>query len=79
MELVRDRQTRQPFAKSDNLDLKIREKLRKRGLLLGATRGVIVFGPPLIITQSDVDEIVNAIDLTLWELEDELGIARSPQ
>ena len=46
-------------------------------MLLGASGGVIALGTPLVITRSDVDEIVHAIDLTLWELEGELGIVSS--
>ena len=33
-------------------------------------------GPPICITRDEVDEIVHAIDLTLWEVEGQLGIAR---
>ena len=77
VELVSDRKTREPFAAELDIDSRIREKLRSRGLLLGSSSGVIVLGTPLVITRSDVDEIVHAIDLTLWELEGELGIVSS--
>ena len=77
IELVSDRKTREPFAPELDIDSRVREKLRRRGILLGSSAGVIVLGTPLVITRSDVDEIVHAIDLTLWELEGELGIVSS--
>ncbi len=77
VELVSDRRTKEPFAPEMEVDSKVREKLRSRGLLLGASEGVIAIGPPLVITRADVDEIVHAIDLALWEIEGEMGIAGS--
>jgi adenosylmethionine-8-amino-7-oxononanoate aminotransferase len=77
IELVSDRKTKEPFAPDLGIDSRVREKLRSRGVLLGSTDGVIVLGTPLVITRSDVDDIVHAIDLTLWELEGELGIVSS--
>ena len=32
-------------------------------------------GPPLCITLGEVDKIIHALDLSLWELEGTLGIA----
>ena len=77
IELVSDRKTKAPFASDLGIDSKVKEKLRSRGVLLGASEGVIALGTPLVITRSDVDEIVHAIDLTLWELEGERGIVSS--
>ena len=77
VEVVRDRRTKAPFSPEVDLDVRIRAKLKSRGLLLGASEGVIVLGPPLVITRGEVDEIVHAIDLALWEIEGELGIAGS--
>mgnify|MGYP001314086488 CR=1 FL=1 len=48
----------------------------KHGLILAIYGDVLVFGPPLCITKQDVDEIVHAIDLSFWEVEGDLGIAR---
>ena len=37
---------------------------------------IIGIGPPICITQGEVDEIVHALDVSLWEVEGEMGIAQ---
>ena len=37
----------------------------------------ISIGPPICITPAEVDEIVHALDLSLWEVEGELGVAQT--
>ena len=37
---------------------------------------IIGIGPPICITRAEVDEIVHALDLSLWEVEGELGVAQ---
>lgn len=58
------------------LSRKLNECFTKHGLILTLTGRALIFGPPLCITKQDVDEIVHAIDLSLWEVEGDLGIAR---
>ena len=74
IELVNNRKTKEPFPDKANIDLKISQKLRAKGLLLRSNNGVIVLGPPLVITKPEIDEIIHLIDLTLWEIEGELRI-----
>ena len=50
-------------------------KLKERGLILPVKTNIIPIAPPLTITESEADEIVHSIDLALWEIEGELGIA----
>ena len=52
--------------------------MHKGGLILRIGSNLINMGPPLCITRSEIDEIVHALDLSLWELEGELGIAQMP-
>ncbi len=77
VELVKDRRTKEHFDEHTDIDSRVREKLKKHGLLLGSNNGIISIGPPLVITRGQVDEIVHAIDLALWEIEGDLGIASS--
>ena len=75
VELVSDRKTKEGFAPDLKVPEKLNEKFEKHGLLYRAGDGTLAFGPPLCITRGEVDEIVHVIDLSLWELEGELGIA----
>jgi adenosylmethionine-8-amino-7-oxononanoate aminotransferase len=74
VELVSDRKTRKPFAEELNIGNRLTEKFKSHGLLLGASNSTLNIGPPLSVTKSEIDEIMHGIDLSLWELEGELGI-----
>ena len=76
VEMVRDRETKEPFPPDAKLGDRLDEKLRTRGLIWRTNGNVISAAPPLCITRDEVDEIVHALDLSLWEVEGELGIAR---
>ncbi len=76
VELVSDRKTKSGFAPDAKVPDRLNEKFKKHGLILRINSGIIHIGPPLCITRGEVDEIVHAIDLSLWELEAEMGIAR---
>ncbi|MCI0439252.1 MAG: aminotransferase class III-fold pyridoxal phosphate-dependent enzyme, partial [Chloroflexi bacterium] len=74
VELVKDRKTKERFPKEALLHERLNEKFRKHGLILRVGSEIINIGPPLCITKDEVDEIMHALDLSLWELEGELGI-----
>ncbi|MDA1188997.1 MAG: aspartate aminotransferase family protein, partial [Chloroflexi bacterium] len=78
MEFVSDHKAKTGFKPEDRMAARLTEKLRNHGLLLNSRGDILHLGPPLCITRDDVDQIVYAIDLSLWELEGELGIARKP-
>jgi 4-aminobutyrate aminotransferase-like enzyme len=62
LELVEDRQTKQPSPKGTNA---VMEEARKRGLLIGKGGfygNVIRMSPPLNISKADVDEAVRILD-----------------
>ncbi len=73
VELVRNRETREPFGEADDLNTKMTEALKRRGLLsrAGAT---IALAPPLCISPSEVDEVVGIVDDAIGEVEGQLGI-----
>ena len=76
VELARNRVTREPFAPGDRVVDRLNENFRRQGLILRVGGPVINMGPPLCTTTADVDEIVHALDLSLWRLEGDLGIAQ---
>ncbi|MBZ5705827.1 MAG: aminotransferase class III-fold pyridoxal phosphate-dependent enzyme, partial [Acidobacteriia bacterium] len=62
LELVEDRQTKQPSPKGTNA---VMEEARKRGLLIGKGGfygNVIRMSPPLNISKADVDEAARILD-----------------
>ena len=77
VELVSDRETKAKFPPEDKIAARLNEKFRKHGLIFRVNNELLNIGPPLCITRPEVDEIVHALDLSLWELEGELGIART--
>jgi adenosylmethionine-8-amino-7-oxononanoate aminotransferase len=77
LEFVSNGEAKTGFKPEDKMAQRMTEKLRKRGLLLRSRGDILHMGPPLCITRDDVDEIVHAIDVSLWELEGEMGIART--
>lgn len=81
VELVRDRDTREPFPRAAKLTESVVRIARERGLLLysgtGNANGVdgdtILLGPPFVITDDELVRIVEglaeALDLALAGLE----------
>ena len=77
IELVSDRKTKARFSSDVEVATRLNEKFRKNGLILRADSDYLVtVSPPLCLTRSEADEIIDAIDLSLGELERELGIAK---
>ena len=76
VELVADRDTREPLAEDVHIADRLNERFKKYGLILRMSGNIINIGPPICITQGEVDEIVHALDVSLWEVEGEMGIAQ---
>ncbi|MAT07527.1 MAG: aspartate aminotransferase family protein [Chloroflexi bacterium] len=76
MELVSDRQTKAGFDPDVQIGVRLTEKFKSKGLIFRARENILHFGPPLCITRQEVDEIVHAVDLGLWEFEGECGVGR---
>jgi adenosylmethionine-8-amino-7-oxononanoate aminotransferase len=66
IELVRDRETREPFPRSDRLTERVVAAAQERGLLLYSSTGcadgtngdLVMFGPPFVITELQIAEAV---------------------
>ena len=74
IELVSDRETKAGFRTEQRVIARLNEKLKRHGLLYWASSEILSIGPPLSITRNEVDEIVRAFDLSLRELEAEMGL-----
>lgn len=83
LEFVRDKATKETFEPSFLFHLKVYEAAKEKGLILlpsgGCDRGqagdMLLLGPPLIITQMQIDEMVDIIDDTLTHIEEELKLS----
>ena len=80
MELVRNRDTKEPFDPSLGVHARMRRILLEKGLSAGASGGAadwkqgddLRLHPPLIITREQVDKVVSIIDEGLAKLQREL-------
>jgi putrescine---pyruvate transaminase len=73
LELVEDKQTRRYFPPAHKVGLACREHCIANGLVMRAVRDVMILAPPLIITEAEIDELVDkvrlALDLTWRDLQ----------
>ena len=59
VEVVADKTSRQPFAPSDGIGPKLVRAMRERGVITRAKGESILFAPPLIITEEQIDTMMN--------------------
>ena len=74
-DMVKDRETNEGFPPEDNIGARMTEKISERGLHHSWSDLSVSMHPPIAIKRSEVDEIVNAFDGALGELESELGMS----
>ncbi len=82
IELVRDKQTKAPFAAQEGMAARGTSLALQRGLHIAGVPGVadwvrgddLRFYPPLVITREQIDEAVGIIDEVLDELTREAGL-----
>jgi putrescine aminotransferase len=71
LQLVRDRASRTVFTTEDDAAVKCREHALRLGLVMRAVGQAMILSPPLVITRSEIDELVEmargALDLTARE------------
>ena len=73
VELVKDRETKEPFPAEAKLEPTVRRLMREH-LMLGSIgrSGEIGIAPPLCITKDEVDELVKRLESVITELESTL-------
>ena len=61
VELVRDRQTKEPFPWKEKRGIRVCDHARREGVLLRPLGNVIVIMPPLSVTLDELDRICEAV------------------
>jgi adenosylmethionine-8-amino-7-oxononanoate aminotransferase len=61
VELVRDRETREPYAWEERVGVEVCREARKHGLFLRPLGNVIVIFPPLAITMEELAFLMDGI------------------
>ena len=70
IEFVQNKQTKAPFARPGKFGARVAEDLARQGILLRALGDTLVFAPPLIISEGELGEILDAVHVTLGRTED---------
>jgi adenosylmethionine-8-amino-7-oxononanoate aminotransferase len=68
VELVRDRDTREPFDPADRIGHLVCTAMRKRGVILRPLGDTIVVMPPLSVTDAEIDLLVDALEHSIGEV-----------
>lgn len=74
VELVKDKKTKEAFEMGGPFNERFSQRLLELGVLT-RVRNYIAIAPPLIVTRSEIDEVVGAIDRALGDTEKELSIS----
>ncbi|MCC5811447.1 MAG: aminotransferase class III-fold pyridoxal phosphate-dependent enzyme [Ectothiorhodospiraceae bacterium] len=69
LEMVKDRDTREPFGPQDSFGPRLIKAMAARGAIARWLGGKLAFSPPLIITREQVDEAVAIVDDALAEVK----------
>lgn len=85
LEFVQDKATKETFEPQQLIHVMVYEAARKKGLILlpsgGCDRGqagdMVLLGPPLIITQTQIDEMIGILDDALTIVESEVNPTRT--
>jgi adenosylmethionine-8-amino-7-oxononanoate aminotransferase len=72
VELVEDPATKKPFAPGMNVGVRIGKQALRNGLLLRFDPHWVAFGPPLVVTESEIDQMVGILELSIREVLREL-------
>ncbi|MCR4337436.1 MAG: adenosylmethionine--8-amino-7-oxononanoate transaminase, partial [Candidatus Omnitrophica bacterium] len=70
IELVRDRQTKEPYPWQEKMGVKVCQEVRKHGVILRPLGSVIVLMPPLAISEEELDHL---LDVTYRAIEKVIG------
>ncbi|HSE44692.1 MAG TPA: aminotransferase class III-fold pyridoxal phosphate-dependent enzyme, partial [Gemmatimonadales bacterium] len=68
VELVADRKTRMPYPAGERRGMRVCRAARTRGVFLRPLGDVIVLMPPLSITESEITQLVDAIEYGIREI-----------
>ncbi len=72
IELVRDRATKEPFPADMAIGVRIGRRALEHGLLCRFDPNWIAFGPPLVVTSEQIDEIIALVDRSISDVLNEI-------
>jgi beta-alanine--pyruvate transaminase len=67
IDFAQDRATREPFPDSLKFGGRVHKAARARGLLIREGPNFVVLAPPLVVTEAEVDEIVDLMDQAIGD------------
>jgi adenosylmethionine-8-amino-7-oxononanoate aminotransferase len=73
IEFVRNPKTKEPFPKDKAFGLRVGRRALDNGLLCRFDPHWLAFGPPLVATAEQIDEMVELLDKSIGEVLSELG------
>jgi adenosylmethionine-8-amino-7-oxononanoate aminotransferase len=68
VEFAQDRATREPFPEAVKFGGRVHRAARARGLLIREGPNFVVLAPPLVVTEAEVDEIVDLMDRAIGDV-----------
>ena len=74
IEFVKDRETKEHFDPAVGLNTRLTEKLIERGVWIRVPAYILPIAPPLVINSDETDELVDAIDESITEVEQDLSV-----
>jgi 4-aminobutyrate--pyruvate transaminase len=72
IEIIKDKSTREQFSANARIPARIDERIRKHGVILRLIGNRLAFSPPLIITESQVEDMISRVKLALDEILKEI-------
>ena len=72
IELVKNKETKESFAKDAKFHVEFGKKLHEKGLIT-RSGNIVHFAPPLVVTKDEIDRMVTIVDETLTETEREFA------
>lgn len=75
LQLVRDKRKRVPFQPSDEPAIKCREACLQNNLIVRAVDQAMVLSPPLVISKTEIDELIGKVKIGLDITAQQLGVA----
>ncbi|WP_312109798.1 adenosylmethionine--8-amino-7-oxononanoate transaminase [Brevibacillus reuszeri] len=76
IELVRDKQTKEPYTWNDRIGVRVCQLAREKGLLTRPLGNVIVLIPPLASTIEELGEMVQILSESIWEVTTQKAVGR---
>ena len=61
IELVKNKETREPFPLSERMGYKVTAECRRRGLLIRPIGNIVVLVPPLAATERELRKMLNIL------------------